>query len=949
MKAHLFCLAAMFASVCSAAPDALPGSRVLWLENDRVRQAWVGEDLLHVIDEETGAPCLEWFQAPATNGTATLTLRDTDPANYDAIRLQWKYIGGGAGLTVNAGRRNWYLFKDKYRPDVWHDTWLDLSLDDDMGGAILRSNGTFEIQLQFSNFPQNRAGEQTWRRIRVRNLGLVKFPVRLACDPGRVTYEQDHDGLRTVFPMRLTNTTESAQTVELLLDPAPLRDFGAAFATNEITLAPNAAATVPLTFSIPAVKAAAHAPLYIEEAPVYARVKGDPDSLTTWYRAYVQWKPGGVIPPRRTATPIMTDPETRTNVLLMAGLYPWARQALDGMLAVKDILERPVVVPELRHGYPSHNICPEHQKPVKQDLVAFRRHWCEAGKHFVEGADHLDRAAAMVVHTRNSDDCAKLGWAWFLGGDERCARKAAELLLAYARRYPEWSYAGAGATGYRIRVAHAVLGECWWIHGFVQGYDLIADSPALTEAQKQTIRERLFLTAAEDIQTHRICHNQQCEINAAAGCAAINAGAWYLAALRFSGTYGLLDMIELGFSDEGFSRENEFPYHFAALLPIVAQGLSWEAHGGHFFDTRVKRLFDAPLAFSLDQELGRSELYEIAYRYYRDPAYVPQLHRERPSREALLYGVPEVPQPSGSNTLRNSSLPLAGKSTLRRGTAGDLRALQIHWGAPTYRGGKDMLNYLVSFRGTALNRSVTRIGYGYSVHGLSYDTLAGNLVQVDGLDQTGVRPVQVLIEDGDLPMARYEATRAAAMYPGVSHSRTYAIAGDAFVVIDRLAADRERRFDLAYYPSADAVTSTPELVFADYPQLAGQGSGYDALESPAIATCPPSFTLDYQPNKTLKARTHILLDGPGQLLRARTYTGWNPYLTPIYLARRQGKTFTAVTVIEAGETNLPIAAIERLPVLVEGRAVPSSERIAIRIRMKNGRTYDIDDGSEARE
>lgn len=929
-----------------AANDANP--RVLWLESDRVQQAWKGDDLQHVVDEETASPCLEWFQNPATKGAATLVLKGVAPSGYDVIRLQWKHIGGGAGLVVTAGRRNWYLFKDKYRPDVWRDAWLDLSLDDDMGGPILQSNGTFEIQLKFSNLPQNRAGEQAWRRIRVRNLCLLKFPVRLTCDPGRVTYEQDKDGLRTIFPMQLTNATGAKQTVELFLDPAPLRDFTAKFAENEVTLAPNAALTVPLVFSISAAKAAAHEPLYIEEAPVYARVKGDPDSLTTWYRGYVQWKPGGVVPPRRTAFPLMVDPAVRENVLQMAKQYPWARQALDRMLDVKDILERPVVVPELRHGYPAHNICPEHQKPVTYDLVNFKRHWCETGKHFVEGAGNIDRAAALVVHTRNSDDCARLGWAWFLGGDERCARKAAELLLAYAKRYPEWDYVNAGATGLRSRVTHANLGECWWIHGFVEGYDLVAGSPALTDAAKQTIRERFFLLASEDIQTHRICNNMQCEINWASGGAAIDAGAWYLAALRFSGSYGLRDMIELSFSEEGFSRENEFPYHFAAMYPIVSQGVAWEALGAHFFDPSVKRLFDAPLAFSLNQSLNCSGIYEIAYRFYGDPAYLSQLNRSGPSRDALLYGVPELPKQEGSNTLHNSSLPLAGKSTLRRGTAGDLRAIQIHWGSPTYRGGQDMLNYLVSFRGVPLNRSVTRIGYGYAVNGLSYVTLAGNVAQVDGLDQTGVRPAQVSIADGDMPMARYEATRAAAIYPGVRQSRVFAIAGDAFVTIDRLAADRERRFDLACYPAAaDTVTVTPALTFADYPKLVEEGSGYKALEAPAIAACPQRFTLDYSADKSgeFKIRMHVLLDGPGQLIRSKTYTGWQPDYTPLYLVRRRAETFTAVTVIEAGQGALPVAAVERVPLKIDGRELPLSDGMTVKIVMKDGRTYEVVDSN----
>ncbi len=940
-KAVAFALLSMLTALPLLAADNL-----LWIESDSVQHAWEGDDLHRVVDEETGSPCLEWHQNPATKGTAKLVLRDVDPSQYDAIRLQWKHLGGGSGLAVTIGKRNWYLFKDKYLPNVWRDTWLDLSLDDDQGGPLLQPDGSLEILLRYYNLPQNRADEQAWRRVRVRNLCLIKFPVRLSCDPTRVTYGQDDQSLRTIFPMQLVNATDQPQTVELSLDPAPLRDFTAAFAQPEIELGPGATAVVPLTFTIAADKAAAREPLSIEEAPVYARVKGNPDSLTTWFRGFVQWKPGGVIPPRRTNRPLMVDPGVRDRVAAMAEQYPWAKQTLDRMLNVKEAIERPIVVPELRHGYSGHNVCPEHQKTVRFDLVNFKRHWCEAGKHYVEGAEHLDRAAALSVHTRNSNECGELGWAWYLAGNREAARKAADLLLAYAKRYPTWDYANAGATGYHSRVAHAVLGECWWIHGFVEGYDLIADSPVLTDEERQIIRTGLFLNASNGIQSHRVSKNQQCEINWASGGAAINADAWYLAALRLNGSYGLRGMIELSFSEEGFSRENEFPYHYAAMVPIIDQGVAWEALGANFFNARVKRIFDAPLAFSLNQRLGWSGAFEIAYRFYGDPAYLPQLNRSRPSRQALLYGVAPLPERDESASLPNSSLPLAGKSTLRRGTADDLRAVQISWGASTYRGGQDMLNYLTSFHNVGLNRSVTRIGYGYKVHGLSYKTLAGNLVQVDGLDQTGVRPVQVAMLEGDVPAARYEAPMSAAMYPGVHLSRTFAIAGDAFVIIDRLVSDRDRRFDLALYPAADSVTVAPEATFAAYPELAGQGSGYAALEDPAIAPCPSGFTLDFQPSegkRTVQARYHVLLDGPGQLVRTKTYTNWHPYLTPLFLARREGASFTAVTVLEAGDKELPVAGVERLPVMLDGKELPAARALAVRVVMKDGTRYLVVD------
>jgi len=920
-------------------------TRVLWLESDTVWPRWEGADLHRVVDEATGRVCLEWFQNPATKGTARLVLRGIDPRRYDAVRLQWKHLGGGAGLAVTIGERNWYLFKDKYRPKVWRDAWLDLHLDDDRGGPHLNERGEMVVQLRFYNLPQNRRDEQPWRRVRVRDLRLVRFPVRLDCDPKQVAYREDKASLHTVFPMRVRNATDRPQAVRLFLDPSPLRDFSAALETSRLTLAPGAERTVRLTFSIPRARAGALQPLSIEEAPVYAAVEGDPASLTTWYRAYVQWKPGGVVPPRRTRHPLLVPEGTREKVLERVRRFPWAKSAYEKLCHATEALERPLHVPELRHGYSGHHICPKCQKPVRFDLERCRRHWCPHGDHYVEGVERLDRAAALAVHTRNSDDCRALGWAYYFTRDERYAKKAAALLLAYAAKYPEWDYRKRSAVGYWSRVAHAVLGECWWIHGFVTGYDLIADSPSLSEAQRERIRSRLFAIAAEDIQSHRVSKNQQCEINWAAGGAAVNARGWYLAALRFAGSYGLLDQIELGFSEEGFSRENEFPYHYAALLPIVEQGLGWEALGADFFTPAVKRLFDAPLAFSIDQRLGWARVYEVAYARYRDPVYLRQLATARPGRARLLHGVAPLPAQAGGGELTNSSLPLAGKSVLRKGRADDLRAVQISWGAPTWRGGKDMLNVLAHFHGVPLNRSVSRIGYGYSIKGLSYETLAGNLPEVDGLTQTGARPRQAVLAHGDVPAAKYLAPRSAAVYPGVRLSRVVAIAGDAFVVLDRLASDEEHRYTFSFYPAATKLTFSGTSAFQPFAAFAEEGRTYGLIRSPARAVDVRRFAVDYGPQRKkqrLVARAHWVLDGEGEVVQGTTHTGWHPFLTPIVLARRRAKAVACVLVVEAGDTTLPLRRVEVLPVTVDGRPVPAHDGLAVALTAPSGSYLVID-------
>jgi len=897
------------AAPAAIAPVEIAGNtRVLWIESPTVHAGWQGDDLRRVVDRQTGQPCLEWFQNPATKGTATLTLTGIDPSKYDTLRLQWKYYGGGVDFQVGVGGRNWYLHKEPYRPGQWQDAWLDLALDDDRGGPLLGEKGELVIKLTFVNSPMNRADEERCRGVRIANLRMVGHPVRLACDPKQVSCTDDGKTLTTVYPLRLTNTTDRAQSVQLFLDPQGTRHFAPVFETPGTTLGPKQASQVRLTFSMPKDQSAPLPPLFFEEVPVYAAVPGDPDSLTTWFRGYVQWNVGGIVPPRDLKRPFMT-PKTEKEGMTPQDRAAWLKKA-------DAALQAPLVVPSIRHGYPTAYRCPKHRTDLKLDLVGFKRHYCAKGDHFLEGYEHLDREAGIRVHSTNSGACRSLGWAYWLTGDEKYARKAAELLLAYAQKFPAWEYARTGITGYASRVGHAILGECWFVHGFVAGYDLIAASGSLTDEQRGKIERDFFLLEADDVQTHRVEKNQQCEINAASGGAAINAKNWYLAARAFTGNYGLFDQVSLVFSEDGFSRENELPYHFAALLPLVDQGVMYQALGGQFFGPRLKRAFDAPIAVNPLGSPPQSHLYRIAYKYYRDPAYLPK-DKDAP--------------------LANSVLELAGRTTLRRGTTADPRYMQIMWGSPTWRGGKDMLNYL-----TPLNTSVTRINYGIALPSpaLSYQTLGGNVPEVDGLTQTGVRPAQTVLLGGDFPAAKYVAPRAMAVYPGVDLSRAVAIIDDAYVIVDRLASETPRRYSFPFYPGGD-VTAVPGLSFAPYDAFHAEGPTYRAIRSPARAEKVSAFTIDYTVRKS-PARMHCLMDGEGEVIRGTTWSVWNPVEVPFFLSRRRSEAVAWVQVLQSGAKELPITNLRVLPVTVDGKQVPRHQGAAVSLTTGRGAFLLID-------
>ncbi len=899
--------------------EEVGSTKMLWLESATVQPAWEGDNLARVVDDETGSLCLEWSQNPALGGSATLALPGVRLEDFDAVRLQWKFIGGGSLLMVQTGGRNWYLNKERYNPDRWNDVWLDLNLDDDRIGATTNAQGQLVFKLLFSNSPLKRADEKEWRRIRVRDVRLVKFPVQLTCDARDVVSAWEPERVVTRFPLVVSNATRRTQSVSLSLDPRECVRFTPAFSRSRVSLAPGAAEKVTLTFTLPVEAAAALPPLTFEQTPVYAMIDGEPLSLTTWYRGYVVWKVGGVVPPRNLKRPYMVPAGNRA--LVTAG------ESNAIVRRAEAALGEPVLVHDIRHGYPTGYKCPVHGHTyeINLDLVNFRKHRCVKGEHDLEGYEHLDKEAGIRKHSMNSGACHALGQAYWLTGDARYARKAADWLLAYAAKFPGWTYAypRGPATGYHCRVGHAVLGECWWVHGFNAGYDLVAGAPCITPAERAVIERDFFAIEGDDVQVHRVCVNQQCEINSAAGCAAINAGNWYLAARTFTGDYGLFDQVELTFSEDGFSLENELPYHFAALGPITQLGEVYEALGGTFFTPRVKRIFDAPIAFSPNASPGNAPLYRKAARLFHDDSYLFDESAERP--------------------LGNSTLEMAGRTTLRRGTTARYQSVQIMWGGSTWRGGRDLLNYL-----TPLNTSISRVSYGVSLPTpyLSYSTLGGNVPEVDGLNQTGNRARQTAILGGDFPAAKFEAPLRIPLYPGVAATRVVAIIDEAYVVVDRLRADKPRRFSFSFH-CPGAVTATPDLAFDAYPAFHGEAPGrlYQAVTNPAVARGVNRWAVEYKIEGSKEGpqagRWQGLLDGAGELIKGEAWNGWWPTLKPMFLARRQAATVACVQVLDEAPAR-PVTAFELLPLTVDGKAVAHHEGAAVALTTAKGRFLLID-------
>jgi hypothetical protein len=490
-------------------------------------------------------------------------------------------------------------------------------------------------------------------------------------------------------------------------------------------------------------------------------------------------------------------------------------------------------------------------------------------------------------------------------------------------------------------VGHAVLGECWWFGEIPEAFDLVRASGVLSQEDERRIIDGLIVPAMITISTHRVAANQQAEVNASYGKAALVAERWDYAAQALDGEYGMRAQWEIDFDADGFSMEREMPYHFAALEPFVVFANCLEAAGVEVYDANFKRLFDAPIAYDIQGRPGRGGLYVHAYRHYRDPDYLPLV--------ADRLDADELPEETISREYTNSVLPAGGYTTLRTGDEDSgLRAITMNWGCPSHRGGNVLLNPRFYWQGHALNEHVFRIGYGYEQSHFSYTAAAGNAVVKDGRKHSMLRADQIALLEGECPAGRWTTPLDRPQYRGVRWSRTAAVCGDSMVLIDQVESQQPSRWDWLTYLPAGIVDTTPALEWKPYEALMEEGDGYDYFQNPAVASggawsgpsSEEALQLTYRLKKGMaEPFGHLtLISGATKLLKAEGYISWHPRLVPVLIQRRgDAPGFWSVAVYTGVESKAgEKVRVEKMPVQRGGRRLADAEAVGIRVQNAAG-------------
>ena len=425
-------------------------------------------------------------------------------------------------------------------------------------------------------------------------------------------------------------------------------------------------------------------------------------------------------------------------------------------------------------------------------------------------------------HYRNIHDAHATAWAYAITGEQKYARRAADILLGYAQRYRSYPYhssnckSGPQASRSGGHVEEQTLDEAGMMSGSIApAYDLLKGGDFLTPEEDLAIREGLLVPMLENIEKYRAGKsNWQTWHNAAilAGGAVLGDESRVERAIADPGN-GFAEQMRISVTDDGMWYENSWGYHFYTLSAMVKIAEYARRIGVDVWShPRFKRMFTiAPgyampggrlprLGDDVNSSLGSAAgTMEFAYHAYRDPQMEPYLSK-KPTWDSVMLGRKPgescpVPNPESRD------FPAAGHVILRSGGEKGMTSLLSYGPYGGGHGHYDKLSFVLYAHGKELGVDPGRAesqAYRLPIHRNWYKaTLSHNTITVDGKSQKGV--AGELLEFDIQPERIVVVAKCDKAYPGVTHVRRLEQTANELRIVDELTSEEEHRYDWFYH------------------------------------------------------------------------------------------------------------------------------------------------------
>jgi len=563
------------------------------------------------------------------------------------------------------------------------------------------------------------------------------------------------------------------------------------------------------------------------------------------------------------------------------------------------VLNHEVLVPE--DGRATWNLfyyCPEHGVRLTWDRNKPTSHCCPVdGKTFT--GEPYDGAWWRWLNGLNAKACYDLGLLWHLTNEDRYLEKVKQILLQYAKYYPDYEVHGGIPYNGPGKANAQTLCEANCHLDFARGYDFIKQ--ALTPEQQAYIELRLLREGADFLVEHRTAqlHNHEMKINATIGVIGLILDEQRYLDFALNTEYGLHYQLEHGCIGEGMWFEGSIHYHYYALQALLNfEKMAHQTPYSVSSNPNYLKLLKFPLQLVMNtgdfprlndciagqEKLTHAHLFEFAYKqtpceeFARALASIYQ-NISRDNINALLYGVDELPQVSPllchSTHSEAAGLTIAHNQTLNNAL--------LYKHAPY--GGEhdhyDRLGFILTRNGKEILPDLGTTGYGAELHyGYYKNTATHNTLVVNQQNQSPIHP-QLLgftqtegyttidaVVDWSQPEASVDSHTIVQWdkeaYQDVVFRRAFIWLDDVVIELNTILNPHSQQLDLTYHVRGEHLLQ-PEN--GAWKPITNPLSGALArMTNTQISEPNTAFALTYVIEGQTEFRQHIYADSPVEVL-----------------------------------------------------------------------------------